>query len=57
MINEETAFKRSTKNIHGEIVGFGQSSDAHDLLKPFDNGLSILSSIKEAMDDANIHPS
>ena len=55
--SEETALKRGAKHIYGEIVGFGQKNDAHDLLKPFDNGLGILASIIEAMDDAKIHPS
>jgi nodulation protein E len=49
----ENAQKRSA-NILGEIVGFGMSSDAGDLLSPDENGM--VRAIKGALDDAKLAP-
>lgn len=55
--SEESALRRGVPQIYGEIAGYGQTNDAHHILKPFDNGLGILASVMQAMEDAQIHPS
>lgn len=55
--SEEAALNRGAPQIYGEIVGYGQTNDAHDILKPYDNGIGILAAIMEALHDAGIHPS
>jgi 3-oxoacyl-[acyl-carrier-protein] synthase II len=54
---EESALKRNAPQIYGEISGYGQTNDAHNMLKPHDNGLGILAAMLEAMKEGDIHPS
>ena len=54
--SEEFALKRKAKQIYGEVIGYGQTNDAHHILRPYDNGLGILAAIMAAVNDAGIHP-
>lgn len=54
--SEEFAHKRKAKQIYGEVIGYGQTNDAHHILRPYDNGLGILAAIMAAVNDAEIHP-
>ena len=46
--------KKRGANILGEIVGYGQSGDAYDIVAPDPNGLGAEHAIKKALFDANI---
>lgn len=46
--------KKRGANILGEIVGYGQSGDAYDIVAPDPNGLGAEHAIKKALSDANI---
>jgi 3-oxoacyl-[acyl-carrier-protein] synthase II len=54
--SEESAQKRGAKKIYGEIAGYGQTNDAHNLLRPFENGLGTLAAIMNALKEAGMHP-
>ena len=49
----EHALKRKVK-IYGEIIGYGASADAHHLTTPPEDGNGAISSMKSALESANI---
>lgn len=51
----EHAKKRGAK-IYAEIVGYGQSSDAYDMVAPDPNGNGAEYAVKAALKDANLTP-
>lgn len=59
MLESEEAIKErgGAPQIYGEVCGYGQTNDAHHILKPFDNGLGILAAVMGAMEEEHIHPS
>jgi 3-oxoacyl-(acyl-carrier-protein) synthase len=42
--------------MYGEIVGFGQTNDAHGLMAPSSNGRHYARAIRLAMQEADLHP-
>ncbi|MGN0017720.1 MAG: beta-ketoacyl-ACP synthase II [Candidatus Gastranaerophilaceae bacterium] len=52
----EHAKKRGAK-ILGEIVGYGQSGDAYDIVAPDPSGAGAEMAVKKALNDAQIQPS
>jgi len=50
-----SALKRDAK-IYAEIVGYGMSADAHNMVQPLEDGEAAANSMKNAFDDANIIP-
>ncbi len=52
---KEHAIKRGAK-IYAQIVGYGQSSDAYDLVAPDPEGRGAEYAVKAALKDANIGP-
>lgn len=51
----EHAKKRGAK-IYAEVIGYGQTADAHDMVAPDPEGNGAYYSMKFAMDDAGIKP-
>lgn len=51
----EHAKKRGAK-IYAEIVGYGQTADAHDMVAPDPEGKGAYMAMKFAMEDANVKP-
>jgi len=51
----EHAKKRNAK-IHAEIVGFGMSDDAHDMVAPCPDGSAAALSMTQCLKDANLNP-
>jgi 3-oxoacyl-[acyl-carrier-protein] synthase II len=50
---KERAIKRGAK-IYAEIVGYGQSTDAYDMVAPDPNGDGAILAMKNALKDANL---
>lgn len=48
--------KKRNAVIHAEIIGFGVSQDAFDLVRPSVNGIGIELSVRRALDDAELSP-
>ncbi|MCA9788346.1 MAG: beta-ketoacyl-ACP synthase II, partial [Cyanobacteria bacterium HKST-UBA05] len=51
----ETAKKRGAK-IYGEIIGYGSSNDAHDIVQPPEDGKGAALAIKNALKNAGLNP-
>ena len=51
----EHAIKRGAK-IYGEIVGYGQTGDAYDMVAPDPSGIGAAKSMENAVKDADITP-
>lgn len=39
------------------MCGYGQTNDAHHILRPWDDGLGILAAVMGAMEEEHVHPS
>lgn len=50
--SEESALKRGAPQFYGEVSGYGQTNDAHHILKPNDDGVGILAAVMQATEDA-----
>ncbi|MEZ4574131.1 MAG: beta-ketoacyl-ACP synthase II [Vampirovibrionales bacterium] len=51
----ETAKKRGAR-IYGEIIGYGSSNDAHDIVQPPEDGKGAALAIKNALKNAGLNP-
>ncbi len=51
----EHAIKRGAK-IYAELTGYGQSSDAYDMVAPDPNGNGVILAIENALKEANLKP-
>lgn len=49
----EHALKRGA-TIHAEILGFGETSDGHHLVKPAETGLGQIKAIQQALERSKI---
>ncbi len=48
--------KQRRAPIYGEIVGYGQSNDAHGLVDPSSNGSQYAHAIRLALEEGDVHP-
>jgi 3-oxoacyl-(acyl-carrier-protein) synthase len=55
--SERVANARGAPQIYGEVCGYGQTNDAHHIMKPWDDGVGILAAALGAMQEENLHPS
>jgi 3-oxoacyl-[acyl-carrier-protein] synthase II len=42
--------------IHAELIGYGRSSDAHDIVSPCEDGEGVIRAIQLALKNANLQP-
>ena len=56
VLEEYEHAKRRGAKIYAEIVGYGQTADAYDMVAPDPDGNGAYMAMKFAMDDANVKP-
>lgn len=56
VLEEESAARRRGAEVLGEIVGYGATADAHDMVLPHVDGLGPAAAMTLALDDAELGP-
>ena len=56
IVEEYEHARRRGAHIYGEITGYGQTNDAHELLKPSANGVQYARAIRLAMQESALSP-
>lgn len=56
VLEEYSRAKARNATIYGEIIGFGASTDGHDIVQPDPEGVGCLRCMEEAFDDAGCEP-
>jgi len=56
ILEEYEHARRRGAGIYGEIVGYGQTNDAHGLVNPSPDGTHYARAIQLAMQEGNVHP-
>ena len=57
ILESEEAAQRRDARAYCEVGGFGMSNDASHILRPLEDGVGLVSAMKDAMVLARIHPS
>jgi len=56
VLEDMEAAKRRGAKIYAEVVGYGSSNDAHDMVQPDPEAVGVAAMMRQALDDAGVEP-